>query len=131
MRLSLGSWMDKPIFNNGICVLTDYNGRKFELSEKTWTGHIINDNKRAHLRSQFDKVILALQKPDRLIADSRQRNVVHYEKFFNDFYVLSTALKPAYLYVLVNRKTLRVITVYESKRQRTKGRVLCLTDSST
>jgi hypothetical protein len=120
----MDSGTDKPIFNNGICVLTDYKGRHFELSERTWKVHIITENKREYFRYQFDKIILALLSPDRIIEDSKEKDVVHYEKYFDNFHILNTVLQQAYVYVVANVKTLRVRTIYANKKQRTKGRVI-------
>jgi len=116
--------MENPIFNKGICILTDHEGRQLELSEKTWKIHIIIENKREYFRYQFDKIVLTLLSPDRIIEDSKEKDVFHYEKFFDDFYILNTVLQQAYVYVIANLKTLRIRTVYANRKQRTKGKVV-------
>lgn len=115
--------MDKPIFNKGVCILTDHEGRQLELTKRTWE-HIVTENKRRYFLSQFNKIILTLLSPDRTTKDSKEKDVFHYEKYFDDFYILNTVLQQTYVYVIVNLKTLRVRTVYANKRQRTKGKVV-------
>ncbi|MBN1796713.1 MAG: hypothetical protein JW804_08570 [Sedimentisphaerales bacterium] len=120
----MSSGKNKPIFHDGVCNLADLEGRNIELKEETWENHIIKENKREYFRYQFDKIILTLQSPDRIVNDSKEKDVVHYEKHFDDFYILNTVLQQAYVYVIVNWKTLRIRTVYADRKQRTKGKVI-------
>jgi hypothetical protein len=121
---TMGSGMDNPIFSKGVCVLTDYAGRHLELGEGTWKVHIVVDKKREYFRYQFDKIVLTLLSPDRIIEDSAEKDVFHYEKFFNEFFILNTVLQQAYIYVVANWKTLRIRTILANKKQRTKGKVI-------
>ncbi len=113
-----------PIFKNEVCIITDIEGRKLELRRNTWEVHILGEHKRDYFRYQFDKIILTVKQPDRIIKDSKEENVVHYEKHFNDFGILNTVLRQAYIYVIANWQTMRIRTIYANNKQRTKGKVL-------
>ena len=120
----MSSRIDSPIFNDGICIITDFEGRNLELNQTTWKNHILGEHKRDYFRNQFSKIILTIEQPDRIIDDSKEKNVVHYEKIFEEFFIMDSIHRRMYLYVIANWKTMRIRTIYINPKQRTKGKVI-------
>ena len=67
---------------------------------------------------------MTVEQPDRIIDDSKEKNVVHYEKFFEEFFIMDSIYRRMYLYVIANWKTTRIRTIYINPKQRTKGKVI-------
>ncbi len=108
----------KPEFKNGTCVIVDYGKRALELSEHAWN-HIIGENNRVYFERSFDKIVQTLKKPDEARKSIQQKNVVIYERHFTDLYLLGRA----YVNVVVNQKTKRILTAYSSLKKRRKGTI--------
>lgn len=121
--------MNKPVFKDGICVITDYQGRQLSLLERTWS-HIIRDRNRKYFYSQFDKIARTLESPLRVFESQQEKNIVIYEYFFDDLYITNTVLGRAYVYVVVNWKTARIRTAYTNPSKRRHGKVIWETENS-
>ena len=121
--------MKKPLFKNGICVITDYEGRELGLLERTWS-HIVRDRQRKYFYSQFNKIAQTLESPLRVFESQAEKNVVIYERFFDDFYITNTVLGRTYVYVVVNWKTARIRSAYVNPRRRRQGKVIWETEDS-
>lgn len=105
--------MGEPIFDaSGVCTITGFEGRAFEIHETTWHGHILKDRTRWYLKGQFEKVIDTLKSPDYILQSPSEKTAVAYAKKFNDLYIWNTVAAIAYLYVLVNIRTGYIRTVY-------------------
>lgn len=114
--------MDKPKFKDGKCIIVDYAKRELELPKSTWE-HIIKERGRVYFERFFDKLAATLQKPEAVKKSSKMTNVVIYERFFDDFYITNTVLGRAFVNVIVNWKTNRILTAYPSVKRK-KGRIL-------
>jgi len=114
--------MSKPDFKNGYFTITDYANRKLELPQHAWN-HIIEERRRSYFERFFDKLEQTLQKPTTVKKSTKMPNVVIYERLFDDFYVTDTFFARAYINVIVNWKTQRILTAYSSKKAK-KGRIL-------
>lgn len=102
--------MAKPEFKRGSITITDYSGRKLRLFKRAWT-HIIQERNRVYFERQFDKIIKTVKQPSQVRASAKEKNVVIYEKFFDDFYITNTVLGRAYVDVVANWKTNVIRTV--------------------
>lgn len=105
-----------PKFKNGVCVIIDYGKRALELSERAWN-HIIGEKNRVYFERSFDEIAQTLKKPSEVRKSTKQKNVVIYERHFTDLYLLGRA----YVNVVVNQKTKRILTAYPSLKKRRKG----------
>lgn len=114
--------MDKPEFKSGSYIIKDYSGRDLELTECAWK-HITEEKGRDYFERLFDKIVETLQKPSTVKKSSKMANVVIYERFFDDFYITHTVLGHAFVNVVVNWKTKRILTAYPSLKRK-KGRIL-------
>ena len=114
--------MGKPEFKRGIHIIKDYSGRKLELSERVWK-HITEERGRDYFERFFGKIVETLRKPSAVKKSSKMTNVVIYERFFDDFYITHSVLGHAFVNVVVNWKTNRVLTAYTSIKRK-KGRIL-------
>ena len=54
--------MARPQFENGVCIIEDYESRQLELSERTWT-HIVQERGRDYFERLFDKVVETIKEP--------------------------------------------------------------------
>lgn len=115
--------MVKPEFKDGKSVIVDYANRKIELPKYTWN-HIIKERKRSYFERFFDKVARTLKEPTQVRESTKEKNIVIYQRFFDDFYISNTVLGRAYVEVVVNWKTKRIRTVYMSRKKRQKGKLL-------
>ena len=109
--------MNEPTFKKGVFVIHGYKKCAFELTEYTWL-HIVRDRSRFYFRDHFEKIVLTLQKPDRILKSPAEKDVVSYEKRFDDFYIDNTVLGRTYIYVLVNKSTKRIRTIYTNPKQK-------------
>lgn len=116
--------MAKPVFKNNECSITDNQGHVLVLSKKTWLQHIVKDKGRGYLTNQFDKVTKTVESPERIIKSRAEKNIVIYERFFDDLFITDTVLGRAYLFVIANRKTGRIRTVYANPKKYKQGKVL-------
>lgn len=114
--------MGKPKFKDGKSIIVDYAKRKLELPEYAWN-HIIKERKRDYFEQFFDKIVQTLQKPSTVKKSRKMENVVIYERYFDDFYVTDSVLGRAFVNVIVNWKTKRILTAYPSLKRK-KGRIL-------
>ena len=114
--------MDKPVFKNGSYIIKDYSGRDVELTERAWK-HITKEKGRDYFERFFDKIVKTLRKPSAVKKSSKITNVVIYERFFDDFYITHSVLGRAFVNVVVNWETRRVLTAYPSIKRK-KGRIL-------
>ena len=114
--------MGKPEFKDGKFITVDYAGRCLELPEYTWK-HIICERRRAYFEHLFDKIVETLKNPGAVKKSTKIENVVIYERHFDDFYVADTFLARAYVNVVVNWKTQRILTAYSSKKRK-RGRII-------
>ena len=113
----MSSGTNKPIFSKGgLCKIKGFRGRTFELRENTWKKHILKDRSRWHLKSQFDKVLETLRRPDCILQSPGERNVASYVRKFENFIIWGTVSVTAYLYVLVNLKNNKIRTVYDNPK---------------
>ena len=112
----MGSRTKKPIFENGVYVINGKDGRQLELTEKTWTGHILKNRNRRYLEAHFDKVLDVLASPDYVLQSPSEKNVVSFAKFYDDFNIIGTVTVRAYLYVLVNLNNNKIRTIYTNER---------------
>ena len=113
----MSSGKNKPIFDKkGICETKGFRGRNFVMTQKTWEDHILGNNSRRYLKSQFDKVIETLESPDYILQSPAESRVVSYVKLFDDLYLTDTVLRRAYLYILVNLNTNIIRTVYDNPK---------------
>jgi hypothetical protein len=115
--------MEEPKFKNGELFIEDYSGRQVILAEKAWK-HIIIDRNRTYFEQNFKKIKETLQKPDHVRESTQEKNVVIYERFFDDFYITNSVLGRAYIDVVVNWSTNRIRSVYPSLKKRQRGRKL-------
>jgi len=115
--------MGKPEFKDGKSIIIDYAKRKLELPEYTWN-HIIKERKRSYFERFFDKVVQTLREPTQVRESTQEKNIVIYQRFFDDFYISDTVLGQAYIEVVVNWKTTRIRTAYQSRKKRQKGKLL-------
>lgn len=115
--------MAKPEFKDGTLILEDYAGRKLCLPEQTWK-HIVEEKGRDYFERFYDKFVETLKNPSQVRQSTKEKNVVIYEKLFDDFYIANTVLSRAYLSVVVNWSTNRIRTAYPSIRKRQKGKLL-------
>lgn len=122
--------MIEPSFKNGEYTITDNQGNELTLSERTWLQHIIKDRGRGYFKSQFSKIVQTVKAPDRIIRSKAEKNVVIYERFFDDFYITNTVLGRVYISVFANWKTKRIRTVHTSPRKRKKGEIIWEAQSS-
>jgi len=118
---SLG--MSTPDFTNGVLLIEDYEKRQLELLERAWN-HIIKERNRRYLADHYGEIISTLLKPDSVRTSTKEANVVIYERRFDDFKVVGTSVGRAWINVVVNWKTRRVLTVYTSPHERTQGSVV-------
>ncbi len=116
--------MVEPVFTNSGCSITDSQGHVLVLSEKTWFLHVIKDRARDYVKNQFDKVTQTIQSPERIIRSQKEKNVVIYERCFDDLYITDTVLGKACLFVVANWKTGRIRTVYTNPNRKKQGEVL-------
>ena len=116
--------MAKPIFTDSECRITDNQGHVFTLSEKTWSQHIVKDRGRGYLEHQFEKVVQTVASPERIIQSKQEKNVVIYEREFDDLFITDTVFVRAFVYVVANWKTGRVRTVYTNPSRRQQGQVI-------
>lgn len=108
-----------PIFDkNGLYIIEGFEGRKFELLQRTWENHILRDKSRWYFKEQFDKIIETLKRPDCILQsphdEKYEKYVVCYVKKFNDLYIWNTVTAIAYVYVVVNLNNNNIRTVYDS-----------------
>jgi hypothetical protein len=115
--------MGKIGFKHGVLKLRDYANRNLELSQRAWK-HIIEDRGRDYFERLFDNIVLTLASPDEVRESTKEKNVVIYERFFDDFYVANTVLGRAYINVVVNWSTGIIRTVYPSQNKRQKGKIV-------
>ena len=116
--------MVEPVFINSECSITDNQGHVLVLSEKTWLQHIVKDKGRGYLKRQFEKVTETVESPERIIKSRAEKNVVIYERLFDDFFITNTVLGRAYLFVVANWKTGRIRTGYTNPNKQKQGKVL-------
>ena len=109
--------MSEPTFKKGVYIIRGRKKSVFELTEYTWL-HIVKDRSRFYFRDHFEKIVLTLQKPDRILKSPKEKEVVSFEKQFDDFYINNTVLGRAYIYVLVNNSTNRIRTIYTNPTQK-------------
>jgi len=114
--------MNKPEFKDGKYIIVDYAQRKIELPEYAWN-HIIKERKRDYFERFFDKLEQTLRKPSAVKKSRKMPDVVIYERHFNDFYITESVLGHAFVNVIVNWKTKRILTAYPSLKRK-KGRIL-------
>jgi len=114
--------MGKPKFKAGKCIIVDYANRELELLESTWA-HIVQERGRVYFERLFDKLVATLEKPVAVKKSSKIADVVIYERFFDDFYITNTVLGRAFVNVVVNWKTRKILTAYPS-RKRKRGRII-------
>jgi predicted GNAT family acetyltransferase len=122
--------MAEPIFTDGECRITDNQGHVLALSEKTWSQHIIRDRARGYLEHQFEKVVQTVEAPERIIESKQEKNVIIYERRFDDLFITDTVFARAFFYVVANRKTGRIRTVYTNPNRRQQGQVIWEIQSS-
>jgi hypothetical protein len=115
--------MNTPDFTNGALFIGDYEKREIELSERAWN-HIIKERNRRYLADHYEEIVSTLLKPDCVRNSTKEANVVIYERCFDDFNVVGTPVGRAWVNVVVNWKTRRVLTVYTSPHERTQGSVV-------
>ena len=115
--------MDKPDFKKGACIIKDYQGLSLELSERQWA-HITKERGRRYFERSFEKIVDTLRTPDQVRQSTQEKNVLIYEKEFDDLYITNTVLGRAYVNVIVNIKTLIIRTAFPSKNKRKKGKVV-------
>ena len=116
--------MVEPNFINKECSIEDNQEHVLVLSEKTWFQHIVKDRGREYLRNQFEKVSQTIQSPERIIKSVQEKNVVIYERCFDDLYITDTVLGRACVFVVANWNTNRIRTVYTNPNRKTIGEVL-------
>lgn len=115
--------MNTPDFTNGTLFIEDYENRQIELSERAWN-HIIKERNRRYLADHYGEIVSTLRQPDCVRNSTKEANVVIYERRFDDFMVVGTPVGRVWVNVVVNWKTMRVLTVYTSPRERTRGSVV-------
>jgi hypothetical protein len=65
-----------PIFDkNGLYIIEGFEGRKFELLQRTWENHILRDKSRWYFKEQFDKIIETLKRPDCVLHKPSRRKI--------------------------------------------------------
>lgn len=114
--------MVEPEFKDGKSIIVDYANRKLELPVYAWD-HIIEEKKRSYFERLFDKIVQTLQKPSTVKKSSKMPDVVIYERYFDDFYIIDSVLGRAFVNVVVNWKTQKILTAYPSIKRK-KGRIL-------
>jgi hypothetical protein len=115
--------MEYPKFRNGEFIINDYASRELILTEKAWK-HIIIDNNRRYFERSFDKITDTIKNPDQVRSSTQEKNVVIYEKFFDDFYITDSVLGRTYINVVVNRGTGRIRTAFSNLKKRQTGKQL-------
>jgi len=115
--------MSTPDFTNGALFIEDYEKRQLELSERAWD-HIIKERNRRYLADHYGEIVSTLSKPDSVRNSTKEASVVIYERYFDDFKVMGTSVGRAWVNVVVNWNTKRILTVYTSRRERTQGSVI-------
>ena len=115
--------MGKADFEKGELTLSDYANRKLKLSQRAWK-HIIEDRGRDYFERLFGNIASTLEEPDQVRESTKEKNVVIYERFFDDFYIANTVLGRAYIDVVVNWNTNVIRTAYPSRNKRLKGRIV-------
>lgn len=115
--------MGKPEFKDGLIIIVDYAGRKLILYTLTWN-HIVKERSRDYFERSYDKIVETLEKPLQVRQSTKEKNVVIYEKFFDDLYIADTVVGHAYINVVVNWNTNVIRTVYPSIKRRKKGKLL-------
>jgi hypothetical protein len=115
--------MGKPKFQNGLIIIVDYADRKLRLSERSWS-HIIREKGRDYFERSYDKIVQTLENPSQVRQSTKEKNVVIYEKFFDDFYIADTVLGRAYINVVVNWNTNVIRTAYPSRKKRQNGKLV-------
>jgi hypothetical protein len=111
----MSSGTNNPIFNKeSVCVIEGFEGRKFELSQKTWEMHILKDRARSHYKGQFNKIVETLEKPEYILQSPKEEYVAFYVKKFNDLYILNTVTAITYLYICVNVNNNNIRTIYDN-----------------
>jgi formyltetrahydrofolate hydrolase len=116
--------MAEPVFTNSECSITDNQGHVLVLSEKTWLQHIVKDRGREYLKHQFEKVAETIESPERIINSRKEKNVVIYERCFDDLFITDTVLVRSCVFVVANWKTGRIRTVYTNPNKKKQGEVL-------
>jgi hypothetical protein len=117
------SGMSTPNFTNGTIFIQDYEKRQIELSERTWK-HIVEERHRRYLGDHYGEIVSTLLKPDYVRNSTSESNVVIYERCFDDFDVVGVSMGRAWVEVVANWKTNRVLTVYIKTHKRTQGSVI-------
>jgi hypothetical protein len=115
--------MEYPKFKNGEFLIDDYAGRKLTLTEKAWN-HIIIESNRTYFERLFDKITETIKNPNQVRSSTQEKNVVIYEKLFDDFYITDSVLGRAYVNVVANWSTDRIRTAFTSLKKRQKGKQL-------
>lgn len=109
--------MSQPTFNkDGIWNTKAFRGRNVELRKKTWEQHIIKDSSRGYLKTNFDKIIATLEKPDNILQSPKEKGMVAYTRKFEDICIWNTTTVKAYLYVLVNHNNNNIRTIYTNPK---------------
>ena len=100
---------------------------KFEIARALapWEKKLDNACQKNMLRQgRFPVIEQTLKNPTRVVESTKEKNVVLYEKCFDDYSIANTVLSTAYVYVVVNWSTGIIRTVYDNPRRRTHGKVL-------
>lgn len=112
--------MDAPKFVDGKLSIEDYTGTEIELSERAWK-HITDERSRRYFKEHYGKIVLTLQEPDKVFRSTKEKNVVIYERRFDDFFVANTVMGRAYIAVIVNWGTKCIRTAYPTRDKRNRG----------
>jgi hypothetical protein len=112
--------VDRPKFDrNGLCHLTDYQGKRCYLAQETWRKKTQRQERRV-LKYNFDKIRLTIRNPDEVRRSTQRRDCRILYRSFSDWCIARGVVGrwSGYIAVIIDDKRGRIQTIYPTRRKK-------------